>query len=160
MTKRTRHDCLSSSSAPLLPLQPVGYEGFIGGSEYLRVSERLLSSFRLWQCLSFWKLISHAFHARSLNPLMFSRAEPCALKPLSSMLMFSDWLMNLLINPLVCAAQHCPWWNAIRGKRSHDRVTRCQRGFQSQWQFVLKWSAGLILSATYFCEKSLLRIKK
>ncbi len=142
MTKKTRHDCLSSSSAPLLLLLllPVGCEGFIGGSEYLRVSERLLSSFRLWQCLSFWKLISHAFHACSLNPLMFSRAEPCALKPLSSMLMFSDWLMNLLINPLVCAPQHCPWWNAIRGKQSHDRMTCCQWGFQSQWHFVLKWS--------------------
>ncbi len=135
--KNTRHDCLSSSSSP--PPHPAPAAGGVWGSEYLGVSERLVSSCRRWQRLSFWKLISHAFHACSLNPLMFSRAEPCALEPLWSMLMFSDWLMNLLINPLVCARQHCPLWNAIRGKRSHDRMTRCQRGFQSQWQFVLKW---------------------
>ena len=71
---------------------------------------------------------------------MFSCAEPCALKPLLSMLMFSDWLMNLLINPLVCAMQHCPLWNAIREKWSHDRMTCCHLEFQSQWQLVSKWS--------------------
>lgn len=53
------------STHTLFPLLQQGYEGFTGASKYLRVSERLLSSCRLWQCLSFWKLISHAFHACS-----------------------------------------------------------------------------------------------
>lgn len=111
----------------------------------LRVPESQQEALLLLQALAvplLLKLISDTFHACSLNPLMFSRAKPCALKPLSSMLMFSDWLVNLLINPLVCAQQHCPLWNAIRGKRSHDRMTCCQLGFQSQWQYVLKWLLG------------------
>lgn len=51
-----------------------GYEDIVASSRYLRVKERLLSSCRVWRRFSMWKLISHAFHAWSLNPLMFSNA--------------------------------------------------------------------------------------
>lgn len=60
------------------------------------------------------------------------------------MLMFSDWLMNLLINPLVCAPQYCPLWNGMGGwgwgwgDKTPDWMTCCQWGFQSQLQ--LCWS--------------------
>lgn len=68
---------------------------------------------------------------------VFSALNPVHWNPLSSMLMFSDWLMNLLINPLVCTPQHCPPLKCHQG----DGMTEWHAvngGFQSQWQFVLK----------------------
>lgn len=157
--------------APVLWQLLVGVKGLhrrLGVPESQREAPLHPSGFLAVRCLSFSKLISHAFHACSLNPFdVFLALNPVHWKALSGMVMFSDWLMNLLINPLVCTLQHCLIdKNAIRmggGKASCDRMTCCQWGrerFQSQWQFGLKWSPGLILSATYFCEKSSLGIKK
>lgn len=149
---------LFSCSPPLPPPLLAADAGGVWVSEYLGVSERLLSSCRLWQCLSFWKAHFPCLSCLQFKPFdVFPRAEPNALDPLPSMLMFSDWLMNLLINPLVCAPQHCPLWNGIRGGK---RRTPSQQndtlsvGISKSVAVCAGVIAGLRWSATYFCEKS------
>lgn len=145
--KETRLFELFSCSPPLPPPLLAADAGGVWVSEYLGVSERLLSSCRLWQCLSFWKAHFPCLSCLQFKPFdVFPRAEPNALDPLPSMLMFSDWLMNLLINPLVCAPQHCPLWNGIRrGERRNPLPT--------EWHAVsgdFKVSGGLCWSDRRF----------